>query len=94
MNLGYRGPFDEKLLNDLKHPLRRDFLINSAKTIQDERNRILQAIDAFCMIFQSANLPKGKHPQSMFGEKKQKEKSYFMQTIPTADGPKQIKVYF
>ena len=93
-NLGYNGPFDKQLIDDLKHPIRRAFLLASIEGVQKERNRILEAIDIFYMTFQSANMKRGYKPKSMFGKVEKKEKSFFWHTIPGKDGPRKIKVYF
>ena len=94
--LGYRGPFDENLLADLRHPIRREFLLNSFEGFQSESDKIVGAIDVFYMMYQAAHLKEGHKPKSMIQKKGKQKSNSYIQRIKDPDTGEMIniKVYY
>jgi hypothetical protein len=94
----YRGPFDPQLIADLSHPERRFFLLSAVENYTPDYEHVLNAIDVFCMTFQSAHLKRGQKPKSMFKQSKNKksEKPYFYETVrdPQTGEMTKYKVYY
>jgi len=80
------------LLADLRHPIRREFLLNSFEEFQSESDKIVGAIDVFYMMYQGAHLKQGHKPASMIQKKDKQKASGFIQKIKDPDTGEMVNV--